>query len=1218
MSNQYNLFRLTLVLFFITTIAVNGQVASKDHRVLTLQGKVIHKETGQPIYNTNIILGDTYTGTSTNELGEFVIKVTSFPAQLIFSHLNYDSQTLIISDNKAIRISLIPIINSLETVNLSYSGKDQYAIDLAKKAFYKTTKTSNNIKFGRALYRQTSKNDEDYSEFSEIIYDIEYSTSGINDWDIIEGRYALKEEKINNKNYTLFSRLLKALQPDTKDIFFPLNKDLEKFYYIRTIQKIKSKTSEIAVLWFKPIEKSAETPFFEGEVYVDTNTYDVLKVTGEITRDDLELSRLTDENAFKKKHKLSYEMAFKVDPSLGLTLDYIDVHQEFDYYKYNDFKTHVSSKSSLNFFQYYTPASQKRLGTQFKRNTSDWNRLNEIGYNKKFWEDNPIVKRTPVEEEIITYFETNNPFESIFINSKNQIGQLGSNISNLPFIKELDEKLILYNTDNPIEKVFIHTDKDICSPGDDIWLSGYVILGAGNYYSLASKVLFIDLIDSNGETISAQKQEIIQGRSKGLIALPKNIASGTYQLRGYTNWMRNEDERFYFTKTLKVLNENVAELPAIIENDRLDLQFLPEGGNVVAGLDNVIAFKGLGMDGLSRDVQGIIIDSKGGTVAVINSIYKGAGFFNLNPTIGETYKAVLDNKSEIMLPKAQNNGYVLSVNNHDKSSIRVSVQATEELRDKTFYIIGLLRNQKYYQASFTFGNNKKIDFEIPKNSLPSGVMTLTLFDEDKIAQNERVLFINNAEELVIETKIITERFRSRDKIDMYVSVKDKNGQPVSTDISLAVTDAERIQKDIKSENILTHLLLQSELKGHIESPGTYFKDRDRATQAKLDLVMLTNGWRRLNWKALRNESIKQPKEYPFSQGISISGVLREKDSKGRPNTSITAFSKGKDSENIYYTVSKADGSFSINDINQSDSLNLDFVAYNKIGKPIDVVVSLDKIKSQKSENRRLVKTRKIKDNSQAEQDYIEASKLKREAALRFGYLDATELDEVLLKGKSNQKETLITSRPSEYGIKPDAVVYFEEGMNNFRLSDVLGRLSGVRAYTVNNPLTSQPELKVVFRGEETPLIVLDGIPMEIESLNQLGGSIAQNLERAEIQKNGAAYGSRGMFGVILLYSRKGRGKTITNNTKQFAKHTIMGYATAKEFYAPKYDVKLEKHKKPDYRETLYWNPNIRTDENGKATITFYNSDISETIQVDIQGLSDTGIPGVYLETFGKK
>ena len=193
---QHNLCRLALVLFFIGTIAVSGQEASKDNIALTFQGTVINKETGQPIYNTNILLGDTYTGTSTNELGEFIINVRSFPAQLIFSHLNYASQTLIISDTKPIRISLIPLVNNLETVNLSSTGKDKYAIDLAKKAYNKTTKTSNSNKFGRALYRQTSKNDEDYSEFSEIIYDIEYSTAGINDWDIIEGRYALKEEKI--------------------------------------------------------------------------------------------------------------------------------------------------------------------------------------------------------------------------------------------------------------------------------------------------------------------------------------------------------------------------------------------------------------------------------------------------------------------------------------------------------------------------------------------------------------------------------------------------------------------------------------------------------------------------------------------------------------------------------------------------------------------------------------------------------------------------------------------------------------------------------------------------------------------------------------------------------------------------------------------------------------------------------------------------------------
>ncbi len=1198
-----------------------------------IEGKVIDQQTGKSVYNCNVALGNTYTGTATNELGEFVIKTTSIPVELIFSHLNYDSHTVVISDTKALNVSLTPLVNTLEEVVIS--GTDQYAIDLARKAFNKTAKSSVINKFGRAFYRQTSKNDDDYSEFSEIIYDIQYSTSGIEDWDIIEGRYAVKEEKVNNKNYTLLSRLLKAIQPNTEDIFFPLNRDLDKFYKIRTLQKIKSKNNVVAVLWFEPREKNAITPLFEGEVYIDTKTFDVLKVTGEIARDDLDLIRLTEKNTAKTDYTLSYEMAFKVDSILGLAIDYIDVHQEFDYYKDQTLQTHVSSKSSLNFFEYYTPTSRKKLGRQFKRNTSDWYRLNEIGYNKKFWKDNPIVKRTSVEEEVISSFEKDNAFESIFLNSRNQITEVQSDISNDPFIQKLDIGLGLYNNYSPIEKVYLHTDKAIFSPGEDIWFSAYTVLGPIHHYSLASKVLYVDLISPDGLLSSSQKIELTAGKGNGVIQLPdEHLKSGIYQLRAYTNWMRNEDTAFFFTKNIHIIDDNLSEFPPPIKEDSLDFQFFPEGGHIVSELHNTIAFKAIGPDGLGKAIKGTIVDSKGIIVTHINSLEKGAGLFSLNPKKGETYAAILENKQRIPLPNIQDEGYVLSVDNRNERSIRVKVQASKTLKEEKIYIIGHIRNQKFYQAQLGFGGKEIIDFEIPKIHLTSGVMTLTLFDKNMVPWCERVLFINNQEELVISASINKTNFKARKKTTMDIEVTDPDGRPVSTDLSVAITDADKVIKQTDGSNILTHLLLESDLKGHIENPAFYFKDIKTSTRSRLDLIMLTHGWRKFDWEAIRRYDIDSIKPFPFAKGLEISGIVQDKKNVPLKNTRLDMIAKSSDNFRVYSSKTNLAGRFNISNFNHSDSTEITFKVYNDRDAIIDATVLLDERKEQLPLSNFKSYLTKI---TLQDQDLIQTNKLRKKSDSIFNrnndFTKGIALNEILLKGKGAEKKR--DNAPSFYGIEPDASLVIDEKNNLGDLIFQLARLPGVAV------LGTGREARVSIQRSDGPLWIIDGVPVFNENapIGSSGAlipyprsvvripSVISRISLLEVEKievlrpsKAAVYGSRGFGGVISIKTR--RGNILFDNTaterKSLWTHTVNGYSGTKEFYSPKYDVKKPEHERLDYRTTLFWTPQITTDKNGKASITFFNSDITKRIQVSIEGLSTDGAVGTYLKKYGNE
>ncbi|AXT18683.1 hypothetical protein D7030_06390 [Flavobacteriaceae bacterium AU392] len=787
-------------------------------------------------------------------------------------------------------------------------------------------------------------------------------------------------------------------------------------------------------------------------------------------------------------------------------------------------------------------------------------------------------------------------------------------------VEALGENLKRYNENNTIEKVYIHTDKDLFLPGEDLWYSGYTVLGSNYKYS-NSKVLYVDLINFRGDVILSQTREILEGRSSGSIELPKNILPGDYQLRAYTSWMRNFDANFFFTKRIKVLasdyREGVSDLAT--KNRAIDVQFFPEGGDLVEGINSLVAFKAIGGDGLSREINGKVLNSKGKAVAFIRSIHKGAGFFNLKPESRETYTAELSNGSKYVLQTPRKEGYVITVDNADASNLFVRVEASESLKNKPFYLfLGQLQTQNYYQGKFKFRRDPYINIVIPKKNLPSGVITMTLLDEDKKPLNERSLFINKEEELVIQTQLNKSVFQSRDEIVLDISVTDKQGMPVSTDLLLAITDLDKVEKSINTKNILTHLLLESDIKGHIEDPGFYFKDKSITTRTKLDLIMLTHGWRRFNWKDINDKDQDTLKIFNVERGKTIAGTAMWTDRQPFKNRNLDLVVKEKDGFAQYSLKTDEEGRFKIDNFNHTDSIKLVFNTKRKNDELIRILIDLDEIEIPKfpEANFRLYQNDIYREPYR---DYIENAILQIETDslfdLRFNSKETTRLDKVDLEAEIERKGNgeHPNSAPSTFGIDPDKVVY-TKGKEFQSLGVLLSGVGGLSVVPGNPPSVS------IRRFGGSPLWVLDGapinatgngIPLEIANLN---GFVIERIEIAKSASNLALFGLRGGNGVILVYTKRGDGRVRKVVSPEF---TLAGYSGAKEFYSPKYDVKKEEHIKPDYRTTLYWNPSITTDKNGKASVTFFNSDITENIQIDIQGLSENGILGTYLKAFGK-
>ena len=1207
-------------------IVLKKNPISVTNKEYVLKGKVIDMKTGEPIPFCNVIIDGTYIGTSTNEEGNFIIKVGSIPIKLVFTHLNYENKTLeVTSEAFEALVKLTPNVNLLNEVVIT-NQSDKQALELAQRAYYKIKEEKAKV-YGKAFYRQKSRNAEKYVELAEIIYDIEYDHDGINDWEILEGRYALNNEKsVTNKNFTLLTPLMKLTQPNTNDLIFPLNPQMESFYKINIKNTIKSGEDLIAVLSFTP-KKKLDIPVFEGDVYISKTTFDVLKVSSSVFRDDFKLTKLTSKNSSWKNYKYSYEINYKKDPlSNVLLLDFIKLDQNFEYYLEDQFQFDVSTTSNLTFFEHYTPAKGKKLGGKYRKTKSDWERLNDIGYNKAFWDNNPIVQRTPVEEEIIASFEKDKAFGTIFINSREQIALLQSNIYNDTLVKSLRKNLTAYNNNNPIEKVYLHLNQEIVCPEETLWYSAYVTLGSYHQYSLASKQFHVDLIDSNNNIVTSQKHGLYYGKGKGSITIPKEISAGNYYLRAYTNWMRNENEAYFFSKPIKILTTSLENnVDAKTSFREIDLQFQPEGGVMVLGLNSLVAFKAIGKDGFGKEVKGRIVDSNNKPVTFLNTAFMGTGFFYLSPEPEEHYTAILDNGSKYNLPQPQKEGYVMAVDNSSKRSIQVKIQSTNSLKNKKFYVFAHMRNRIYFQARLEFGDEEQVTIEIPKTHLPSGVLTLSLFDETQKPWCERVVFVNNNEDLIIQTNLDKENFNEREKLELDISITDRDGYPVSTDVSVAVTDADQHKKDTESYNIMSYLLLGSEVNGYIENLSIFFND-NKSARRKQDLIMLTQGWRKLNWSKVRNFK-DVPKKYNFSKGITISGIVKSSNGDLLKNSELNVIGKSRDNFQMYSVQTNANGKFEINNFNHTDSTQIVFNAYNKNKQLIDCKINLDSSNDLELPTPNYTFLNLY--NESKFPDFVKNFPYRK--SIDTISKETIKLDEIVLLAPIRDKRSKFSGA--------DAIVYNDEDKHYLDIMQML-RTTGVRIYGTDF------STNVSIRGGGPPLWVLDGVKVQSENFEDPGfeyesesgdeqgasvykqstnskASIPQSIlalnvneiDRIEVLKgpSGYMYGIGSGNGVISIYTKKGEFEEKIKSPEI----TFMGYDLEKEFYLPKYNVDSNNNI-TDKRVTLYWNPTIRTDKDGRASVIFYNSDIAKKIQIVVEGLSDYGVPGTSSKTFGEE
>ena len=646
-------------------------------------------------------------------------------------------------------------------------------------------------------------------------------------------------------------------------------------------------------------------------------------------------------------------------------------------------------------------------------------------------------------------------------------------------------------------------------------------------------------------------------------------------------------------------------IPVKATSNDADLQFFPESGNLVNGIRSKVAFKTVGADGLGVQISGRVTDQTNNLISELKSEHAGMGYFSLMPKEGQSYKALIKfedgSEKTYELPKASSAGYILSANAVDSANLIIKVALSPSLQSTGELKVVAQSNGVVHYVSKSALEKSVFIAKVNKKRFPTGILQLTLFSTENQPVAERLVFINNFKPLDILVSSAKPESSKREKVKLLLNARGADGNPTQGSFSLSVLDESKVALNEESENtILSDLLLTSDLKGYVEQPNYYFVDTTAKKARHLDILMLTQGWRRFIWKNILTNTFPAI-TYAPETNIKISGTVTN--NKGKPinGGKVTLFSSSGD---VYLmdTLTNAEGRFVFSDLLYNDSTKFVIQARNENGRK-NVQIELDGIPPQ------LVTKNKNSADMETNVNgslitYLINSRKQYEELKRYGLVNRSILlSEVkivetkpLVKNSSNlngagNADNIISEKDLQYAI--DLPTYLQ------------GRIAGL--LIKNGIAYSSRSMYSSFSGLVPMQLVIDGILVAPDFLGSINPHDVESIEVLKSASNTAIYGLRGGGGVLIINTKRGERNMSYNSYAQgIVSFKPQGLYQSRIYYSPNYDDPKINPKIADLRSTIFWHPNIVTDSGGKASVEYFNSDGTGSYAVIVEGINLQG------------
>ena len=750
-----------------------------------------------------------------------------------------------------------------------------------------------------------------------------------------------------------------------------------------------------------------------------------------------------------------------------------------------------------------------------------------------------------------------------------------------------------------------------------------------------SGLVYVELIDSKGDVVRSISLPTETGVTWGGLAINANDQPGNYTFRAYTNWMQNFGPQYFFKKQLKIVSLTSPKLIAKAEvnrlletknipksyikgNQKFDVQFLPEGGSWIADITQKMAFKAIMANGKGVEITGEVVDSKKNVVLQFRSNQKGMGYFKLTPKLNEEYTVVFKSPVDIKnqtLPKALPKGVSLQVAN-DFQSDSLSITIHNSLPNQELYLIGQSRGTLCFVSTIK-ANIPTKTIKVSKEIFPTGMSQIIILDANKQAINERSFFINHNNELKIALSTSQVAYSTRDSIPLHLKVVDRVGRPVIGSFSMAVTDDAQVAKDTLNDgNILTYLLLSSDLRGEIEDPGQYFNQTNEENHNDLEALVMTQGWTSYYNHPLIATPFKAEKDF------TISGRVNNVLNKPIAKANITLLGRNK-KPLVLQTVANNKGEFVFDNLPAMDSASLVIQALNAKDKKGTLAIELDQFKRPTIE---LIP--QLNNEVQIEKADTIADNLIKVQQLAYVNTNGGQmLREINVVGKKVIKnsrnmngagEADLTFTPADLDKTPKKTVYqiLTEKLTGFKASPA-GKIHAINFY-VNGSLT-----KFLIDGVYLDDLLPPGATGDYDYFTFIKSYLdfytSEDLAGIEIMysdKNSNFYQFRYLdpksplqYCFIEITTKSGSGPYLQKSANKYL-YKPMDYGDLKVFYSPKYTSSTSAIKGNDFRSTLYWAPSLVTDEKGETSTSFFSSDKKGTYTVWLEGSDMLGNFGV--------
>lgn len=714
----------------------------------------------------------------------------------------------------------------------------------------------------------------------------------------------------------------------------------------------------------------------------------------------------------------------------------------------------------------------------------------------------------------------------------------------------------------PLVEVYINTSKGIYETMEDCWFKAYVLDAQMHTPVDLDKTLYVQLMKEAGDSVVwKEKYQVINGFAEGHLYIPDSLPEGIYLLAAFSahSYYNNQPHFNAFRKLRIIRNIRSLEKKSSV-NARVDLpapepiqfNFFAEGGNLVEGLMNKVAFKAVNNKGVPQFVSGTLLKDNV-PVQAFTSLHDGMGSFLLQPEPGKKYTVRLTHPvvdSVYVLPAAVAGGMVMHLLRQENDSLVFRVSQKDVGESRRIYLRMQIRGMVQLVATGTVKDSLLVKVSV--REMPQGIAEVTLFDEALQPVAERLVYVNATQGLHITTSLSKINYGNREKVQVTIRTTNGAGKPVAAHVGLTVYDKYYRQEE-DTKDILTHYFLNTQLRGRIYNPQYYFSDTAKNRKAATDLLLLTQGWRSYTWQEDNMKASMPDSSTLLPDMLSVQSTIREKKKQAQSSPQVLAvFAQQENNGRMVFTDSV--GRFMLT----PEDMMLGRRVYIKhLGKEEYNVTVDDPFKVIAAGNRQY--NYPLPYQPPKAKDRVD-----------------TAMSSRIMQSVKNLQEVVVTARTNTAGFR----------------DKYLGRMDSLAKFERNTDYVAACGwLNCPAEGNGTK-------PVEGKVY-----SVLTDKKRSSVTSHPFYFGRDDFKEVTYHYPKFTEEELL----KKFKLTRVEGYYPARKFYEPNYDQQQEAG--ADVRNALAWQPNIITNENGEASITFFCSDINSSFIGVAEAVSADGLLG---------